>query len=88
MSVRKPLGQVDRAFSEKAKIFDSEEQLIEARQIVEEIGKELEPKHPLGWQNGQLLVTFEHGCPNNILPIFYKRGGTYRRKEWRPLFPR
>ncbi len=60
----------------------------EARQIVEEIGKELEPKHPLGWQNGQLLVTFEHGCPNNILPIFYKRGGTYRRKEWRPLFPR
>ena len=84
----KHLGQVDRAFSKKAKIFDSEEQLIEARQLVEEIGKELEPRHPLGWQNGQLLVTFEHGCPNNTLPIFYKRGATYRGKEWRPLFPR
>ena len=86
--VWKQLEQVDRAFSKKAKIFDSETQRIEAHQLVEEIGKELEPKHPLGWQNGQLLVTFEHSCPNNTLPIFYKRAGTYRGKEWRPLFPR
>ena len=82
------LGEAERAFSEEAKIFDSEEQLIEARQLVEEIGRELEPKHPLGWQNGQRLVVFEHGCPNNTLPVFYKRGGTYRGREWRPLFPR
>ena len=90
LSVRvgKQLEQVDRAFAEEAKIFDSEEQLNQARHLVERIGKELEPKNPLGWRNGQLIVTFEHGCPNNTLPIFYKRGNTYRGREWRPLFPR
>ena len=86
--VWKQLGEGDRAFSTEAKIFDSEEQFIQARELVEEIGKELEPKHPFGWRDGQLLVAFEHGCPNNTLPIFYKRGRTYRGKEWRPLFPR
>ena len=86
--VWKQLRKVDRAFSEVAKIFDSDEQLVHARQLVNQIGKDLEPKHPLGWRDGQLMVAFEHGCPNNTLPIFHKRGNTYRGKEWRPLFPR
>ena len=86
--VWKHLTETDRAFSIDAKIFDSEEQLIQARQLVKEIGKGLEPKYPFGWRDGQLLVAFEHGCPNNTLPIFYKRGKTYRGNEWRPLFPR
>lgn len=77
-----------QAFSEKAEIFTEETDRQASKEMIEEIGKELEPKHPLGRNNGQLLVAFQHGCPNNTLPIFYKSGRTFRGREWRPLFPR
>ena len=76
------------AFSQDAHIFKDDDERLSAKELVEEIGKELELKHPLGRNGGQLLIAFQHGCPNNTLPIFYKTGRTYRGKEWRPLFPR
>lgn len=77
-----------QAFSEKADLFSDESERLEAREMVEKIGKELEPQHPLGRKDGQLLVLFQHGCPNNTLPVFYKSGRTFRGREWRSLFPR
>ena len=76
------------AFSGEAEIFADESDRQAAKEMVEGIGKELEPDHPLGRNNGQLLVLFQHGCPNNTLPIFYKSGRTFRGREWRSLFPR
>ena len=77
-----------QAFSEKSQIFSSEDERSTAKEMVMEIGKELETHHPLGRNNAELLVVFQHGCPNNTLPIFYETGLTFRGKEWRPLFPR
>jgi hypothetical protein len=77
-----------QAFSEGANLFSDESERLAAKEMVEKIGKELEPKHPLGRENGELLVLFQHGSPNNTLPIFYKSGRTFRGREWRPLFPR
>lgn len=82
------IDATSQAFSQDAEIFKDDEERIAAKEMIEEIGKELEPQHPLGWHDGQLLIVFQHGCPNNTLPIFYKTGKTYRGKEWRPLFPR
>ncbi|NQT57112.1 MAG: hypothetical protein HQ551_12890 [Desulfobacteraceae bacterium] len=77
-----------QAFSKNAEIFKNDDERLAAKELVKEIGKELEPNHPIGRNDGQLLIAFQHGCPNNTLPIFYKSGRTFRGKEWRPLFPR
>ena len=52
------------------------------------IGEVLEPSQPLGYGDCQALVTFQHRCPNNTLPIFYKAGVQYHGREWMPLFRR
>jgi len=77
-----------KAFDTNAGIFKDNDERQSAKEMVKEIGKELEKGHPLGRNDGQLLIAFQHGCPNNTLPIFYKSGRTYRGKEWRPIFPR
>ena len=38
--------------------------------------------HPLGFDNGQLLLGFAHNTPDNTLPIFWGE------KDWRPMFIR
>lgn len=37
---------------------------------------------PLGYKNIFCPIVFEHGCPNNVPPIFW-----LQVKNWRPLFP-
>lgn len=39
--------------------------------------------HPLGHNNSQALIIFEHSTPNNTLPIFWSN-----RNNWFPIFPR
>ena len=84
----KLLGSAERAFSPDAGIFSSEEELQECRSLCENIGRELEPKHPLGYEDSQSLILFPHSCPNNTLPLFYKSGREYKGQKWVPLFPR
>ena len=84
----KQLGSADRAFSPDANIFSNEEELQRCRRLCENIGCELEPKHPLGHEDSQSLILFPHRCPNNTLPIFYKAGRKYKGARWEPLFPR
>ena len=82
------LDSSDCAFSPDAGIFDSEEERLEAEKLCRSIGEHLEPKHPLGFGDCQALISFNHRCPNNTLPIFYKLGVEYHGREWLPLFPR
>lgn len=77
------LGEQDRCFSESSLIFDEEADRAEARALCARFGSELEPKHPLGYGDSQAAVCFEHGCPNNSLPVLWKEAPT-----WTPLFPR
>ena len=39
--------------------------------------------HPLGYENSQALVAFDHGTPNNSLPILWSK-----KAGWYPIFPR
>jgi len=68
-------------------IFDNHDEIQRAKGLCEYIGRSLRKSHPLGWQNSQALIVFEHNAPNNTLPVFYA-SGTHEGKEWRPLFPR
>jgi hypothetical protein len=77
-----------RAFAPNAGIFESDEDRVEAERMCRAIGEVLEPKHPLGFDDGQALVVFAHRCPNNTLPVFYKEGRSYQGRNWLPLFPR
>ena len=82
------LGPEAQAFAAQGGVFEEEEDRNAALRLCEGIGKVLEPKQPLGFGDCQALVCFSHKCPNNTLPIFYKRGVMYEGREWIPLFPR
>lgn len=86
------LDQRDRAFSESAYVF-SEKRIVEIRGIaqefcklygrlaVEECGYMVH--HPLGYDDGQYMISFEYNTPDNTLPIFWGTGN-----GWIPLFKR
>ena len=82
-----PLSERDQCFSGRSKVFSSPDDRQKAKQIVSHYGQKLEKKHPLGYQDGQLLVVFQDNCPNNTLPILWKELNTSQVK-WRSLFKR
>lgn len=86
--IQRLLTDRDRAFNPEADIFEDDHQRSEAMDMCADIGRHLEPKHPLGWGGSQALVVFHDNVPNNTLPIFHKRGRHYQGKEWVPIFPR
>lgn len=77
----------DMPFSPNGSVFQSEAERRAAFELCYSIGKSLYPSNPLGYGDCQGLVVFEHNCPNNTLPIFWKNG-VYDGKPWVPLFPR
>jgi hypothetical protein len=83
----RPIDARLRAFDTAGEIFESSDDREDMRALVEEIGRELVPRHPLGWDEQGLLVGFERNFPNNTLPIFWCRG-RYHGRKWTPLFPR
>ena len=85
---QRELDSSDRAFSLNASIFESDSDRLEAEHMCRGIGEVLEPSQPLGYGDCQALLTFQHRCPNNTLPIFYKAGVQYHGREWMPLFRR
>ncbi len=42
-------------------------------------------KSPLGYAECGALISFEHGCPNNLPAIFIEKSSSLRR-PWQPLF--
>ena len=82
------LGGEHMAFSPEAGIFDTEQERKAAKKLFADIGGVLEPRQPLGYEGCEALVAFEHRCPNNTLPVFYKHGVDYRGRRWIALFPR
>ncbi|MBX3650860.1 MAG: hypothetical protein KF771_05755 [Burkholderiales bacterium] len=49
-------------------------------------GEKLCPDHPLGYQDGQLLLGFAHNTPDNTLPIIWCEGEEC--EKWYPVFKR
>lgn len=83
LNVYDRLGEQDQCFSDSSQIFESESERRDAEDIARRYGEKLYPKYPLGFDNGQLLLTYHQSCPNNSLPILWAD-----ESEWYPLFKR
>jgi AAA ATPase domain len=81
------LGSEVRAFDPDAGIFASEDEVLFAREVMTQLGRELTHGMPLGFGDLAGLVAFHDTVPNNTLPIFWS-GGRANGKQWKPLFPR
>jgi len=81
------LGDEVRACDDEAGIFDSLDERNFARQVVQQLGRELSPSAPLGHGGMGALLVFHNAAPNNTLPIFWS-GGFVGERPWKPLFPR
>lgn len=74
-----------RCFAFDSRCF-ADDRVRDQREAAEEMsrryGARLTPKHPLGFGNGQLLISFHHNTPNNTLPIIWSD------INWVPIFRR
>jgi len=77
------LNNTDKCFDANSKIFTNHLEQKKAKEICLQKGETLVHKNPLGFSNGETLIAFPINCPNNTLPIFWKKTHT-----WQPLFER
>lgn len=88
-------------FQKRGSIFGYPPKVIAMREFSFKYGNQLfnlkkyddkETKlHPLGYDNSQCLIGFEHSIPNNTLPIIWaEKEYTFEdiNKIWQPIFPR
>jgi len=80
-------GEELRALDSEAGIFENEEEIKFAHDVLIQIGRELTPQTPLGYGDMGALVVFHNTVPNNTLPVFWS-SGTVNDRPWKPLFPR
>jgi hypothetical protein len=80
-------GEEVRALDSEADIFENQEEIKFANDVLIQIGRELAPQMPLGYGDMGALVVFHNTVPNNTLPIFWS-SGTVNDRPWKPLFPR
>jgi hypothetical protein len=83
----KVFGDEVKALDPNAGIFENEDEISFAKEMLIQIGRELDPQYPLGFGDTGALICFHNTIPNNTLPIFW-RSGTVSDKPWRALFPR
>jgi hypothetical protein len=74
-------GADARYFSDSPTWFNAANFQVMARRY----GAGLQPRWPMGYKDGQLLLAFAHNTPDNTLPIFWDQGS---RTKWHPVFPR
>lgn len=77
-----------RAFSGNARYFADSPAWFNAKDfeaMARQYGTSLQPRMPVGFKDGQLLLAFAHNTPDNTLPIFWDQGA---RMPWHPVFPR
>jgi len=85
--VMKLFDDEERACEPEAEIFENEGELKFARDVVLQIGRQLNPQMPLGYGDMAALVAFHNTVPNNTLPIFWC-SGTVNNRQWNPILPR
>lgn len=79
------LDDKNKCFSMASIVFTNKIIREEAKKIMRNKGKKLYRKHPLGYDNGQLLIAFLYNTPNNTLPVIWRR---MPDESWYPLFER
>jgi hypothetical protein len=83
IAVGETLVDSDRCFHENAGAFETTDDRLVARRLFEELARRVGSREPLGTGDLEALVVFEHNCPNNTLPLLWKKSD-----EWTPLFER
>lgn len=84
----KVLGEESRAFNLQSDLWDSDDERFAARQIAEDVGRELVgEENRLGFGGMEAMVVLRDNCPNDSLPILWSNG-RYADRDWMPLFPR
>jgi hypothetical protein len=58
------------------------------RKLMEAYGKRVWSRHPLGFENSQLLLGFHHNTPDNTIPIIWMDEENGSDCVWRPAFRR
>jgi len=78
-----------KVLEDPSRVFTGSEELKmqKVRDTCLRHGRRLYPQHPLGFENGQLLLGFSHNTPDNTLPIFWG-GQEAEQGLWRSLFRR
>jgi hypothetical protein len=74
-----------KCFSENSRYFGTNIKDIDkdfCKTMSEEYGKVICPNIPLGYKDGQLLLSLFHNTPDNTLPIFWSEN------DWKPIFKR
>jgi hypothetical protein len=82
------LDESYRAFDIKSRYFQKPPPWFNLelfRAMAEHYGAKLWPDFPLGYRDGQLLLSFAHNTPDNALPIFWDEGMI---EPWVPVFLR
>jgi hypothetical protein len=77
-----------RAFRPDSRVFRNPPAGIDrasSMQVAQSYGRELWPRWPLGFDEGQLLLAFHHNVPDNSLPILWWDEGV---PPWTPALPR
>jgi hypothetical protein len=80
-------GDELRACDDASDIFQDEGERRFAKEILQQIGRELSPGAPMGHGDMGALVIFHNTAPNNTLPVFWSSGQVGER-PWKALFPR
>lgn len=78
-------GPESRYFGERRNRHGDAIDLAEGTTVLRGYGERLFPAHPLGFNDGQLLIGFAHNVPNNSLPVMWSTAGD---PPWLPPFER
>lgn len=84
------LGEDTRKlFSQTGSMFGRYVRMKHYREFCYKYGELLYRRGPLGYENSQALIVFNHAAPNNTLPIIWSDSHIAGRSTaWYPLFPR
>lgn len=83
------LDETFKCFSNDSRYFSTAVTGVDkafAKGLCERYGALLWPGHPLGYDDGQLLLGFQHNTPDNTLPVFWYEYPHIR--PWRAIFKR
>lgn len=90
IKIKESFSEIEIYAEERNKVFQNNKSpltalknLLPLKTIATKYGQTINPVAPLGFDNGQALISFFHGTPDNTLPIIW-----IKDKNWNDIFPR
>ncbi len=79
------LDETFKCFGSKSRYYENTKLPVSkdrCKEMCLEFGRNLAPRHPLGYKDCQLLLGFYYNTPDNTLPVIWST------KNWEPMFKR